>query len=54
MYIVSQCDAFVGGQVCGTDAVMLMPNNFKDTYIFQLGVVTQRDINVNETAEKVD
>lgn len=44
MYIVSQCDCLVAGVVSGTNAVLCMPNKFKDTYIFKLGCVTEEDV----------
>lgn len=56
IYIVSQCQSFVGGSVSATTAVMLMPNKFEKTYIFQLGPVTPDDIinaqKKNETDNK--
>lgn len=44
LWMVSQCDYFIGGKVSGTNAVMLMNNNFKDTFIFNLGVVSKEDL----------
>ena len=44
IYIVSQCDYFIGGAVSSTGAVMLMPNNFKETYVFRLGSMTADDV----------
>lgn len=52
LYLVSQCDYLVAGMVSGTTSVLLMPNNFKDVFIFNLGVVTEEDIKVNASAAK--
>lgn len=52
MYMVMHCDYFVGGRVSGTQAVILMPNRFKDVYMFNLGTVTQADIDEANRANK--
>lgn len=44
LYMVSQCDFFIGGNVSGTNAVILMNNNFKESYVFRLGAVTEKDV----------
>lgn len=44
LWMVSQCDYFIGGKVSGTNAVILMNNNFKEIYVFKLGVVSKEDL----------
>ena len=44
LYIVSQCDYLVAGWVSGTRSVLLMPNHFKDVFVFNLGSVTKEDL----------
>ena len=40
LYLVTRCHSFVGGNVSGTNAVLMMDNNFKDYFVFQIGVVS--------------
>ena len=44
LYIVTQCDYLVAGWVSGTKSVLLMPNHFKDVFVFNLGSVTKEDL----------
>lgn len=44
LYIVTQCDYLVAGWVSGTRSVLLMPNHFKDVFVFLLGSVTEADL----------
>ena len=44
LWQVSKCDYFIGGLVSGTNAVILMDNNFKETFIFKLGAVSKEDL----------
>ena len=44
LYIVTQCDYLVAGWVSGTRSVLLMPNHFKDVFVFKLGSVTEADL----------
>lgn len=44
LYFVTRCDYLIAGWVSGTRSVLLMPNNFKDVFIFSLGSVTKEDL----------
>ena len=44
LYLVTRCHSFVGGNVSGTNAVLMMDNNFKDYFVFQIGVVSSVDV----------
>lgn len=44
LWMISQCNYFIGGNVSGSNAVILMENHFKEFYVFKLGAITKQDV----------
>lgn len=54
LYLVTRCHSFVGGNVSGTNAVLMMDNNFKDYFVFQIGVVSSVDVELYKSEHLFD
>lgn len=44
LWMISKCDYFIGGNVSGTNAVIMMDNNFKEIFVFRLGAISEKDV----------